>query len=615
MTTKTTRLGGYLMVAAALSGCAANDITGRRQVTLISDQSVISRSTSMYSEMVGSYERKSKLSTDEALVKRLTDITNRVIDQAVKYRPESAKWNWELAVIDEDKLNAFCMPGGKMGIYRGIVEKLDLTDDEVAMIMGHEIAHAVAGHGAERMSTQMAANIALVIIAAAATKNNRERDSIVQLGSLGALAFINLPNSRTGEEEADRLGIEFASRAGYNPDAAASVWRKMGKKTGQTSRVDFLSSHPAPIKREENLRGLAQLMRAQNYEPKDVTVAGNPWIRKPHNRSIGFDKTSYASNLQPVKLATYIDPDGPPADVQIAALVKKATESSAPNSIAIAKAPFPPAVAVTAQTTTTSTEAIFTPTTDEKIVAALLPATNYSPSEPQKTSTPASTLTISPGSDTSAPTKIVSISPAGEPTIVAAASTAAQAPAQAPSLFTSLTSLIPGSVTTSLTDAYNKVVAFGKGSSDGVTGGDSTTASKSPAASPIETIAASIATTAAAAGSQNQQANLAIIVLRDCDKACQEQAAKVSADLHNMYQQEKWPELAEALSLSGFKSDLHYVYLGRAAMALGQKDAAHAHLNTAVTLSKDSAYSCGAPAFCQGIDVGLMVADSLKKLN
>ncbi|MDO9009869.1 MAG: M48 family metallopeptidase, partial [Thiobacillus sp.] len=160
------------------------------------------------------------------------------------YAP-SRQWKWSVAVIDEPTLNAWCMPGGKMAIYTGIVEKLKLSDDEIAQIMGHEIAHALLGHGRERMSRAMAMQGGMTL------------GSILAGRDLSVLApvadvALTLPNSRENESEADRYGIELAARAGYNPRAAISLWEKMGAASGNSTPT-FLSTHPAPGNRIQAL--------------------------------------------------------------------------------------------------------------------------------------------------------------------------------------------------------------------------------------------------------------------------------------------------------------------------------------------------------------------------
>jgi len=170
-----------------------------------------------------------------------------------------------------------------MGIYTGLVDKLEATDDELAQVMGHEISHALANHGAEKMSVQIASSVAVVAVTAAVSRDNRNQQAVYNAAELAALALINLPNSRTAEEEADRLGIELAARAGYHPHAAVTLWEKMMKESGSKSRVDFLSTHPAPPKRIDTLAGMEPAM-LKLYEPDARTAAvAVAWTSRPAN--------------------------------------------------------------------------------------------------------------------------------------------------------------------------------------------------------------------------------------------------------------------------------------------------------------------------------------------
>ncbi|HEX8987259.1 MAG TPA: M48 family metalloprotease [Rhodocyclaceae bacterium] len=267
------RLAACCLAPIIATGCATNTMTGRSQFMIVSEQAAIAQSASAYQGMIGSLEKGGKISGDEALNQRVGDITDRLVAQAIRYRPETRNWSWTIKVIDEPKtVNAFCMPGGKMGLYTGLVEKIEPSDDELAQVMGHEISHALANHGAEKMSVQIASSIAVAAVGAAASRDSRNQRAVVNAAELAALAFINLPNSRTAEEEADRLGIELAARAGYDPHAAVTLWEKMMKENGSKSRFDFLSTHPAPPKRIENLAALEAPMR-ELYDPSARTRA------------------------------------------------------------------------------------------------------------------------------------------------------------------------------------------------------------------------------------------------------------------------------------------------------------------------------------------------------
>ncbi|GAB3471117.1 M48 family metallopeptidase [Polaromonas eurypsychrophila] len=215
-----------------------------------------------YGNLLGDFRKKDKVLINTDLTRRLDLITNRLIEQAVLYRPETAQWGWKVTVIDDIKtINAFCMPGGLMAIYTGLAEGLHATDDEIAQVMGHEIGHALANHGAEKMSMQVASSIAVLAVSAAVSSNSRQFQSNQALFTVSALAFVNLPNSRTAETEADRIGIELAARAGYKPEAAVSLWQKMMVANKKKGGSDFWRTHPASERRIEFLQGLAPPMQ------------------------------------------------------------------------------------------------------------------------------------------------------------------------------------------------------------------------------------------------------------------------------------------------------------------------------------------------------------------
>lgn len=252
------RLAGVLVALAVLSGCATSTLTGRSQFMLVSENHAISGSAKAYSSMIGGLSKKGKVETGTARADRVKEITDKLIAQAVRFRPDSATWDWRVEVINDPKvINAFCMAGGKMAIYTGFWEKLNITDDEVAAIMGHEIGHALASHTREHMSVAYTAQVgALVLSALLASRNDpnsfgRNADAL----STAAALAITLPNSREGEEEADQIGIELAARAGFDPRAAVSLWEKMQKEE-KIATPQFLSTHPSNETRIQNLSAL-----------------------------------------------------------------------------------------------------------------------------------------------------------------------------------------------------------------------------------------------------------------------------------------------------------------------------------------------------------------------
>lgn len=240
-------LGVALLVAA----CATSP-TGRKQLMLVSESQAISASRQAYAQEMGKYQKEGKLVSDPKVLERVRKITERLVAQAVKMRPDSAQWQWSVQVIDDPKtVNAWCMAGGRMAIYTGLILKVDPTDDELAQVMGHEIAHALANHTAERMSTAMAANAGVIAAGVLSDKPGQA----MALAAAAATVAIKLPNSRTSENEADQIGIELAARAGYDPRAAVTLWQKMAK-VGGGAPPEFLSTHPSDATRQERLSAL-----------------------------------------------------------------------------------------------------------------------------------------------------------------------------------------------------------------------------------------------------------------------------------------------------------------------------------------------------------------------
>jgi predicted Zn-dependent protease len=263
-----------LLLSALLAGCATSP-TGRRQLMLISEDSAIASSAAAYVQEVGKLKQEGKLSTDKALIQRVNGITERLVAQAVLWRPDSANWNWSVAVIDDpETVNAWCMAGGRMAIYTGLIGQIKPSDDEIAQVMGHEIGHALANHTAEKMSVAMASSIGVAAVGVAA-----DNKGAAMAGAAAAAALaVTLPNSRTAETEADRIGIELAAKAGYDPAAAVTLWRKMNNLPGGQP-PQFLSTHPSPENREQKLARLGPEMepyyRADTPRPTHAVQSVN----------------------------------------------------------------------------------------------------------------------------------------------------------------------------------------------------------------------------------------------------------------------------------------------------------------------------------------------------
>lgn len=246
-----------VLVGAAMLAACATSPTGRSQLMLISPQAAITESEKAYINTVGALSKENKLVRDPAINQRVQAITGRLVAVAQKQYPHTANWKWSVAVIDDpETINAWAMAGGRMAVYTGLFDQLNLTDAELAQIMGHEISHALANHTAEQMSVAIATQLGVTAVGIATDASDRSMTA----GAIAAQLAVQLPNSRSAESEADRMGIELAARAGYDPQAAVSLWQKM-EKAGGSGPPQFLSTHPAPGNRQKTLSALVPQMR------------------------------------------------------------------------------------------------------------------------------------------------------------------------------------------------------------------------------------------------------------------------------------------------------------------------------------------------------------------
>jgi predicted Zn-dependent protease len=225
----------------------------RQQRMVVSAASIEEASRREYAQLMAEEQQKGKLNRNPAQVSRVRAIANRVIQQVPAFRPDAQRWNWEVNVLTAAEVNAWCMPGGKIAVYTGLIEKLQATDDELAAVIGHEIAHALREHARERASEQAVAGLGISILSA-----------VTGVGSLGQrgmeyayMGLLGLPNSRNHEVEADRIGVELAARAGYDPRAAITLWQKMGQ-AGGSETPKFLSTHPSRQDRLDDLTVYSQ---------------------------------------------------------------------------------------------------------------------------------------------------------------------------------------------------------------------------------------------------------------------------------------------------------------------------------------------------------------------
>jgi len=283
MKTKLRRgLASSLLGLAVLAGCSTNPITGRSQlVGLVSESEAIQGSAQAYQQMMADLDKKQKIEKsgdkDSARARKIQEISDRLIAQAIKFRPDSASWRWEVQVINDPKtVNAFCMAGGKMAIYTGMWEQLKATDDELAQVMGHEISHALLDHTRERMSVARSTSLGVSLLGAVAgigSAGGQAMDAAAQLA-------VTLPNSRESEAEADAVGIQLAAHAGYDPKSAVTLWEKMAK-VGGGGPMEFLSTHPAPENRAAKLKELGAKLEPVYLAAKASPPAAHRYVNVP----------------------------------------------------------------------------------------------------------------------------------------------------------------------------------------------------------------------------------------------------------------------------------------------------------------------------------------------
>jgi predicted Zn-dependent protease len=255
------------LACTCMLSCATSP-TGRSQFILISPDAAIVESETAYLDTVRQLDEEDKLVSDPLTVARVARITGQLVSIAVADYPESADWKWSVAIVDDtETVNAWCMAGGRMAVYTGLFDQLKLTDDEFAQIMGHEISHALANHTAERMSRAMATTLGVAMIGAASDNNGMA----VAGASAVATVALTLPNSREAENEADIMGMILATKAGYDPEAAVTLWQKMGDLSDDRP-AEFLSTHPAPENRQAALNAMIPSMLKVNPDRRKPAI-------------------------------------------------------------------------------------------------------------------------------------------------------------------------------------------------------------------------------------------------------------------------------------------------------------------------------------------------------
>lgn len=205
-----------------------------------------------YQQVLQEAQAKGLLNRNPAVLQRVRNIAGHIVAQVGVFRPDAKNWNWAINTIDSPEVNAWCMPGGKMVVYNGLINQIRPTDDELAAVIGHEIAHALREHAREQALRDQQIAFASILVGAAL----KSEDAMKTTSRIGQIGY-GFKYSREAESEADAVGLELAARAGYDPRAAASLWRKMAAAGGGRP-PEFLSTHPDPANREAALAQAAQ---------------------------------------------------------------------------------------------------------------------------------------------------------------------------------------------------------------------------------------------------------------------------------------------------------------------------------------------------------------------
>jgi len=254
------RLFAAALLASAVfvvSGCASTTTGGtvgaeRKQLLLISSAQLDQMAAQSYAKLQADASQKGALNSDASLTQRVRAIAAHIEPHTAVFRQDAPGWKWEVNVINSKELNAFCMPGGKIAFYSGLIQQLSLSDAEIAVVMGHEVSHALREHSREQVSQAIAAQTAIEVGAALLGAGGGSAN----LASTAYQALIATKFSRVDESEADRMGLELTARAGYDPRAGISLWQKMMKANQGGRAPEFLSTHPAEANRIQQIESL-----------------------------------------------------------------------------------------------------------------------------------------------------------------------------------------------------------------------------------------------------------------------------------------------------------------------------------------------------------------------
>ncbi len=258
---------GAIILSIILTSCGVVPITGRRKFSMVSDTELLSASQQQYSGFVSKARVSGKLVNNQQVnrvSRALISATNNYLRQK-GYTSILQNLRWEVNVVNSPQVNAFCMPGGKIVVYTGLLRLIGNgrnADAELAAVLGHEIGHALANHAGERMSNQMLVNMGGQVLGSAVGSQSAALQNIIGTAyGLGGKVFVALPFGRKQELEADKMGLVLMALAGYDPHNAVTLWQKMARKSGG-QRNEFLSTHPSEAKRIRKIqKALPEVMK------------------------------------------------------------------------------------------------------------------------------------------------------------------------------------------------------------------------------------------------------------------------------------------------------------------------------------------------------------------
>ncbi|HUQ11394.1 MAG TPA: M48 family metallopeptidase [Steroidobacteraceae bacterium] len=258
MNTKNLIVGVVAVATLFVTGCETVRTTSagavgvdRKQQMLVPAAEIDAGAAQAYEAELTAARDKGVLNTDKAQLNRVTTIAKRIVAATPAFRADATGWNWQFNVQKTNELNAYCMPGGRIMVYSGLIDSLDLTDAELATVIAHEVAHALREHTRERVSRAYGQQLVLSGVAAVTGVS----EGTANLANMIAQVTFQLPFSRDQESEADTIGLELMARAGYDPREALTLWNKMSKAE-QGGQPKFLSTHPSPKDRTQNIQKL-----------------------------------------------------------------------------------------------------------------------------------------------------------------------------------------------------------------------------------------------------------------------------------------------------------------------------------------------------------------------